>query len=86
MSEEEVRAVIVDALQAANVEGIVGDPRVSKFLQGKTDIKFAQLNMDSLASMEFCISIELETGVSLAPEELRSIKTLNRLAKIIRDQ
>lgn len=37
--------------------------------------------MDSLARMELCIAIEVETGVSLTPDDLDSFRSLGALAR-----
>lgn len=83
MSNLETRSILVDALHSANVEGVAEDSRIDAFLSGDSDIRFDQINMDSLAAMEFCICVELDSGISLAPDDLRTIKTLGSLARMI---
>lgn len=52
------------------------------FLDGG-DISFAALAIDSLASMELCIALEEKTGVSIMPDELEDIGSLNALAEFL---
>lgn len=40
--------------------------------------------MDSLAEMELGIAIEINTGVSIVPNELQGIGTLNSLVDVVR--
>lgn len=47
--------------------------------RGERDIALADLNLDSLARMEFCISIENAYGLSVSPEDLDSIGTIGDL-------
>jgi len=40
--------------------------------------------MDSLAQMEFCISLELSTGVSLVPSQLAKLASTDAVEQRIR--
>jgi acyl carrier protein len=82
VTEQEIRQIIIEALEFANVTAI-RDIR-KNILQVHEDVLFAQLDMDSLAVMELCIAIETRTGVSIVPEDLQRIDTLNRLTKTIK--
>ena len=77
------RRLIVSALTEANVRPVAGDASMQSFLNGAGDIKFKDVEMDSLARMEFCISIEVHSGVSIAPDALGEIESLARLAEMI---
>ena len=83
MTEYEIRTVIVEALDYANVVGIRDHNMIPLFLEGSEDIDFNQLSIDSLATMELCIAIEVNAGVSIVPDELQKIGTLNRLVEIV---
>ncbi len=52
-------------------------------LNGETDLVFDEIEMDSLACMEVCIGIEIETGVSISPDELNKMGSLQKVAKSI---
>lgn len=49
-------------------------------LAGGSTLRLEDLNFDSLGWMEFCISIELQTGVELTPDVLSSLETLADVA------
>lgn len=83
MNEHDARVIVVEALRSANALVGVDANTVDQFVQSGADLEFSKLEMDSLASMEFCISLELDTGVSLAPDELNAIETAGRLVRII---
>lgn len=85
MTDDEIRHVIADALGYASVPMFAGSARAHDFLSGMVDVQFADLDMDSLAVMELCIAIEASLGVSVLPEQLRDIGSLEQLAKTIRE-
>lgn len=85
MTDDEIRHVITDALGYASVPMFSGSAREQDFLSGMVDVQFADLDMDSLAVMELCIAIEASLGVSVLPEQLRDIGSLERLTKTIRE-
>jgi acyl carrier protein len=86
MTEHEVRTLIVEAMNYANVAGMRDLDMITLFLEGSEDIDFDQLGMDSLATMELCIAIEDKTGVSIVPDEMQKFGTLNHLVKSVQDQ
>jgi acyl carrier protein len=49
-------------------------------IAGRMDIPLADIGMDSLAVMEFCIGLESRWGFSVAPEDLERVGTLGELA------
>lgn len=49
-------------------------------LAGRVDVPLADLGMDSLGLMEFCIALESRWGFSVAPAELARVGTLGQLA------
>lgn len=48
-------------------------------IAGRADIPLADIGMDSLAVMEFCIALESRWGFSVAPEDLDRVGTLGDL-------
>lgn len=52
-------------------------------LSGVVDVPLADLGMDSLALMEFCIALESQWRYSVAPNELFGIGTLGQLAALL---
>lgn len=83
MTKEEARSIVLEAARVANASGISDPPQSAKFLTGETDFGIDDLELDSLGVMEMCIALELETGIPLDPEDLRSIDTLQQLANLI---
>jgi len=78
--------MIVGALAAADVHAMRDRALAPAFLEGRRDIRFTDLDMDSLAVMELCIAIEVNSGVSLVPEDLLKMATLYQLvARVRRD-
>ena len=63
MEQERIRQVVVDALEIGSVS-LIYDPAIrGPFLSGEGDVPLERLDMDSLARMELCIAVEVETGV-----------------------
>lgn len=84
--QAKIRQVLVDALEIGSV-ALIYDPTVrAPFLAGDGDVTLDRLDMDSLARMELCIAVEVETGVSLTPEDLDAHATLGDLARHIERQ
>jgi hypothetical protein len=54
------------------------------FLSGGANIALDRLDMDSLADMEFCIAIELSTGVTLLPAQLAGLASTDAVEECIR--
>jgi hypothetical protein len=81
---DEVRRLVVAALEEANVTSIRADPRIAKYAGGGIDVPLADIEMDSLALMEFCIAIEVNAGVSIVPNDLPRLGTLGAVADEIR--
>lgn len=54
-----------------------------QFVAGVADIALDELEMDSLALMQFCIEMESAWGVSITPEEFTTLGTLQQLASFL---
>lgn len=78
-----VRRAVCDALQIASPE--MFDDRLRRsFLDDGANIALADLGLDSLARMEFCIALELSTGVTLLPAQLAELATTDAVERRIR--
>jgi len=79
MSEikRELRKALVQMLYVAGIFGLRDDNLESEYIEGKIDPGMDNIGIDSLSEMELCIAIERRWGVSIVPEELGSLKTLN---------
>lgn len=86
MTEQQIRALVVEALASSNVIALRDKNLAGGFLAGRSEVPIDLLDMDSLAEMEVCIAIEVHAGVSIVPERLRKIGTLGRLVALIQAQ
>jgi acyl carrier protein len=84
MTDQELRQVIVNALEYANVIAMRDKRLAPAFLDGREEVALADLDLDSLATMELCIAIEAHTSVTIVPEDLQRIATLGELARAVR--
>ena len=86
MTEADIRAMLCRAMEAGAVVKIF-EPAVRKMLlETGEDLEIASLGMDSLARMEFSIAIEVETGISLTPDDLLKFSTVNQLVDFFRQR
>ncbi|HEY6511328.1 MAG TPA: hypothetical protein VI032_05085 [Burkholderiaceae bacterium] len=86
MTEPQIRAMLVEALEYASVIALRDKNLTEAFLAGTNEVAIDALDMDSLAEMELCIAIEVNAGVSILPERLRKVGTLGRLVALIRSK
>ncbi len=86
MTESQIRAMLVEALEYASVIALRDKNLIADFLAGTNEVPIDVLDMDSLAEMELCIAIEVHAGVSIVPDRLRKIGTLGRLVALIHGQ
>jgi acyl carrier protein len=84
MPHSRARLAVFDALKAAAPHAFDTDMRRS-FLAGGVNLRLADLEMDSLAQMEFCIAIELSTGLTLLPSQLAEFDSTDAIEQRIRE-
>ena len=63
-----VRDVLIAAVEAARYGHPPALDVAEAIAAGNRELELEQLNFDSLAWMEFCISVELNSGQELTPE------------------
>ncbi len=80
-----IRMAVFEALTIAS-PGVFDDDMRRSFLTGQANIALADLDMDSMAAMEFCIALELSTGTSLLPSQLAELATTDTVERRIREQ
>lgn len=85
MTAADLRQVLADALVYAAVPGFAGSRTEADFRDGVRDVPLSELEIDSLAAMELCIAIELNTGVSLAPADIAALPSLGALVERLVD-
>lgn len=73
-ARDRIRNILLVALQAARY-GTPPAPSIAEsVMAGGRDLTLDQLQFDSLAWMEFCISVELATGQELTPTFIDGMK------------
>ena len=83
MTEHETRSLIVSALLNSAIFSLRDNGRTDDFLRGAYDVSFSELEMDSLSAMELCIYLELNAGVSILPEQLPEVGSLEGLVSAL---
>jgi acyl carrier protein len=78
------RQAVFDALKAA-APGTFTEAMRQAFVADGLNVELAELEMDSLAQMEFCIALELSTGVTLVPSQLAELASTDAVERRIRD-
>jgi hypothetical protein len=86
MSEEELRQMLVDAIDASTIVGLRRSGLMAGFLAGTGDIPFVALEMDSMGAMELCIAVEVHTGVEIVPAELAELVSLGGVVAAIKER
>ena len=83
MTEAEARLVLADALDAAVVRAFRAPGLRQSFVDEGRDIPLESLDIDSLAAMEICIAIEVNTGVAIVPDDLEALTSLGQLVSAL---
>ena len=79
MDARTIRVAVVRGLKMGAVERMFSQEARDAIVEGRSNPTFAELGLDSLARMELCIAIELDTGVSIAPDSLDLYATVDDL-------
>ncbi len=81
---DKVQEIMLAALSAARY-GVPPDPLLARaIVAGDRDLKLEQLKFDSLAWMEFCISVELQCGQELAPVDIDGMRYVFEIEEWLR--
>ena len=83
MNNIEIRKRMIPILDEVNISELRSVSDQQDFINGELDLAFDEMDMDSLFSMELCIAIELELGVSIVPEQLNQLRSLQGLVQKI---
>ena len=86
MSEEELRQMLVDAIDGSTIVGLRRSGLMEGFLAGTTDVPFDRLEMDSMGAMELCIAVEVSTGIEVVPAELAELGSLGAVVAAIKER
>lgn len=79
MTEHEIRTMLVEGFASSGIYTLRNNGWTAGFLDGSRDVAFSQIEIDSLATMELCIAIELNAGVSVLPDDLGKMERLSDL-------
>ena len=71
--------MIIESLKEANIR-MLADAVLDNFASGNVDIFMHDIQWDSLNKMEFCIALELNYKISIAPNDLENYVSLSMLA------
>lgn len=81
---KELRQVILSAVQAGK-NGVDPGPFLTQsVLGGSLNLTLEELDFDSLGWMEFCISIEMDTGLELTPLHVEKMRRLIEVEEWLR--
>ena len=81
---DEVRKILLTAVQAGR-HGVPAQPAIARAIEeGSLVLKLDQLDFDSLAWMEFCISIELQSGQELTPVDIEQMEYVAQIENWLR--
>jgi len=86
MDRAQLRIALFDALQAANVPEAFDEDLRRSFLDEGKDVDLSQLEMDSLARMEFCIAVELSLGVTLLPRQVQELGSTGAIERFVAEK
>jgi acyl carrier protein len=85
MKDEDVRKLVVDALQKV-LTALNKSETVMRLKESKVDVAIADLGIDSLDAVEWCMEIETRSGVELDPVELTTHRSIDALVGLIVDR
>ena len=84
MSYDKVRDILLSAVSAA-YNGFQPPPAIAAAIStGDRTMVIGQLGFDSLAWMEFCISVELQSGQELTPDDVTKLRYVFELEEWLR--
>jgi acyl carrier protein len=72
-----VRGLLVSAIVAGRHGRPLGEAMARRVSDPADDFPLDELAFDSLAWMEFCISVELASGLELTPADIARMTTLS---------
>ncbi|MGH9807580.1 MAG: hypothetical protein ACRD9W_10035 [Terriglobia bacterium] len=81
---DKVREVLLTAVRAGR-HGAPPPPALAQAIaEGSRNLTTEQLDFDSLAWMEFCISVELQSGQELTPAEVEEMRYVFQIEEWLR--
>jgi hypothetical protein len=81
---DKVRDILLAAVRAGRHGAPPPPPLAQAVAEGSRDLTTDQLDFDSLAWMEFCISVELQTGQELTPADVEEMRYVFQIEEWLR--
>ena len=81
---DQVRDVLLTAIRAGRHGAPPPPPLARAIAEGSRDLTLEQLDFDSLAWMEFCISVELQSGQELTPAHVDEMRYVFQIEEWLR--
>ena len=81
---EHIRKMLLAALSAARYGDPPGPAIIQAVVAGDRSLMLDQLGFDSLAWMEFCISVELQSGQELTPAHIDGMRHFSEIEEWLR--
>jgi hypothetical protein len=83
---DKVRGILLAAVRAGR-NGFPPEPSIAQAIaDGSRELTIDQLKFDSLAWMEFCISVELQSGQELTPVDIDGMQYVVQIEEWLRSR
>ncbi len=79
---DDIRKTLIDLIDE-QLTANVRSSEAQDFIDGKRDLSFRKLDMDSLARMNLLVALEVNYDIVVSPQELTRLRTLGKLASRI---
>jgi hypothetical protein len=81
---DRTRDILLAALRAGRFGAPPDAAMASSVRQGNRELTLEAMDFDSLAWMEFCISVELQSGLDLAPSDIEEMQYVYQVEEWLR--
>jgi hypothetical protein len=83
---DHIRKILLEAIDAARY-GVPPDPPIAAAItEGNRELTLERLQLDSLGWMEFCISIELQSGQELTSFDVEKMRYFFQIEDWLRER
>jgi len=84
--QDKVRSILIAAVEAGRYGAPLDPQTIQAITQGRPELPLAKLGFDSLAWMEFCISVELQSGQELGPDDIEGMVYMRDVEAWLRER
>jgi hypothetical protein len=81
---DKLRDILIAAVRAGRHGAPPAPPLAQAIADGNRELTIDQLKFDSLAWMEFCISVELQSGQELTPVDIEGMRYVFQIEEWLR--